>query len=234
MPLYKSNSDIVRSYFKRWPAFYYFMVVVFSPVMYGGLSAKKFLKKYPRPGKTFNIGSGPRRLSSDITNIDIYPFKNVDITADASTIPVADNSISRIISDNVLEHISDPRSAVKEMHRILLKDGVVYISTPFVYPFHASPNDYQRWTKQGLLELLKDFEVLEIGVRGGGPFSTLTVTLCYLGATIFSFGSEKLYWILVNLFIFVFFPIKLLDLIFSHLPRAVNMAAVLYCVAKKK
>lgn len=230
----ENNADIVRKYFKRWPVFYYFIKIVFGPVMYGGLSAKKFLKKYPKPGRTLNIGSGPQIVESGVVNVDIHPFGGVDIVADAKSIPVPDDSVSRIISDNVLEHLPDPGSAVKEMKRILLSGGLVYISTPFLYPFHGSPNDYQRWTTEGIRELLKDFEILEIGVRGGGPFSTLSVTLCYIGATIFSFGSERIYWLLVNMFMFVFFPIKFLDIIFSRWPRATNVAAVLFCVAKKK
>src|SRR5687768_12064782 len=99
------SSDVLRTYFKRWPAFYYFMRAVFSPAMVGGLSAKKFLKKYPRDGKTLNIGSGPRRIGPGVINIDVYPFEGVDIVADVLKIPFAEGSVSRIISDNVLEHV---------------------------------------------------------------------------------------------------------------------------------
>ena len=227
------NTDILRNYFKRWPLFYYFIGIVFGPLMFGGLSPKQFLRKYYVAGKILNIGSGPRILGPDIINVDMYPYRGVDIVADVSTIPVADGSIARIISDNVLEHIADPRSAVSEMYRILLRGGYAYICTPYMYPFHTSPNDFQRWTREGLRELMKDFEVIEIGLRAG-PFSALTVTLCYLCATIFSFGIKKLYYFLVNLFMLVFWPIKLIDVIFNHWPNAINMASVIYCVAKKK
>lgn len=227
------NTDILRNFFKRWPKFYYFVGIVFGPMMFCGLNPQKFLSKYLKAGKTFNIGSGPRKLGPDITNVDIYPYKGVDVVADALSIPVPDGSVSRIVSDNVLEHITDPESAVAEMYRILAPGGYVYVCTPFLYPFHNSPSDFQRWTKEGMCKLMKDFEILEIGVRAG-PFSALDVTLCYLGATIFSFGHEKLYWLLVNLFMLVLWPVKLLDIIFNHWPGAINMAAVLYCVARKK
>ncbi len=228
-----SNPDILRSFFKRWPVFYYFVAIIFGPLMFGGLSPRKFLKKYHQAGKTLNIGSGPRKLGSDIVNVDIYPYKGVDIVADALTIPVPNGSFSRIISDNVLEHISNPKSAIAEIYRILSPGGYAYICTPFMYPFHVSPDDFQRWTQEGMCELMKDFEILEIDLRAG-PFSTLTVILCYLCATIFSFGFKKLYWLLVNLFMLVFWPIKLFDIVFNHWPGAINMAAVLYCVVKKK
>jgi len=225
--------DILRSFFKRWPVFYYFVAVIFGPLMFGGLSPQKFLKKYHRSGKTLNIGSGPKKLGPGITNVDIYPYQGVDIVADASSIPVPTDSVARIISDNVLEHIINPKLAVAEMHRILLPGGLAYVCIPYMYPFHASPNDFQRWTHAGMRELMKGFEILEMGVRAG-PFSTITVMLCYLCATIFAFGSERLYWILVNIFMVTFFPIKLLDLIFNRWPFAKNMAAVLYCVVEKQ
>lgn len=229
----KNGEDNLRNFFKRWPVFYYFIATIFGPLMFSGLSAKKFLKNYHQSGKVLNIGSGPLQLGTDVINIDVYPHKGVDIVADALSIPVADNSISRIVSDNVLEHIADPRAAIKEMYRILAPGGIVYVCIPFLYPFHPSPSDFQRFTKEGIMELMKDFEVLEIGIRAG-PFSALTVNLCYLFATIFSFGLEQLYLFLVNALFFVLWPIKLLDIIFNHWPRAINMAAVLYCVARKK
>jgi SAM-dependent methyltransferase len=228
-----TNSDILRSFFKRYPKFYYFVGIVFGPMMFCGLSPKKFLTKYCQSGETLNIGSGPRIFGPNVVNVDIHPYGGVDIVADAVSIPVADGSFSGIISDNVFEHLADPGLAVAEMYRILSMGGYAYVCTPFLYPFHSSPNDFQRWTNEGMRELMKDFEIIEIGLRAG-PFSTLTVTLCYLFATILSFGSHRLYWLLVNLFMLIFWPIKLFDIVFNYWPGAINMAAVIYCVVKKK
>ncbi len=227
-----ASSDI-RSFFKRWPKLYYFVATVFGPMMFCGLSSQRFLKKFPSEGKTLNLGSGPKILSVSVTNVDIYPYKGVSIVSDILSVPLEEGSVARIISDNVLEHVKDPQSAVKEIHRLLKSGGLAYVSTPFLYPFHSSPSDYQRWTKQGLEELFKDFEMLEIGVRAG-PFSVLTVYLNHLFALIFSFGSKRLESVLVNMVMFVFFPIKLLDIIFNYWPGAESMAAVFYCVVKKK
>jgi hypothetical protein len=40
--------------------------------------------------------------------------------------------------------------------------------------------------------MLKQFEIIYLGVRAG-PFSALTVYACYFFATLFSFGSLRLY-----------------------------------------
>ena len=231
------GKDILREYFKKWPTFYFVVATIFGPVYTGRLSAGVFLKEcFPKENKAIkvlNLGSGPKILRADIINVDIGDYKEVDVQADLAALPFESNSVDGFVCDNVLEHVSDPYGAVSEMYRVLKPGSVGYVSTPFLYPFHASPYDYSRWTAQGLRLLFKDFEIVEIGARSGF-FSTLTVWACYLIPTLFSFGSSKLYWILVNVSLFIFFPIKFLDIFANHLPFASNTAAVLYCVVKKK
>jgi len=223
----------IRTLFKRWPRFYYFIGTVFGPMFFTGMSAKSFLARFPTSGKILNIGSGPRVIARDVTNVDMTPYPGVDIIADATTVPFPDDSAARIISDNVLEHVHHPRQAVSEMYRLLEVGGVAYVATPFLYPFHSSPSDYQRWTKVGLETLFADFEVVDIGVRAG-PFSALCAYACHLVGVIFSFGSPFLNSLFTNLSMFVLFPIKLPDLIFNHWPGAETMAAVLYIIVRKK
>ncbi len=224
----------IRVFFKRWPKFYYFIGTVFGPMMFCGLSGEKFLKKYPSNGKTLNLGSGPRLMSDpSVINVDIYPYAGVGIVADVLAVPLEGGAVSRIISDNVLEHVKDPQAAVREMWRLLHSGGLVYVAIPFLYPFHSSPSDYQRFTHEGISVLFEGFDIMEIGVRAG-PFSAFTVYINHLFATIFSFGSPFFYSLILNTVMFTTFPIKLLDLIFNYWPHAETMSAVLYCVAKKK
>lgn len=202
-------------------------------MMYSGLSAKKFLERFPREGMTLNIGSGPRIINNEVTNVDIYPYAGVKIVAGGDAVPLPSESVSRIISDTVLEHVSDPVAVVKEMHRLLASDGLAYVTVPFLYPFHSSPSDYQRWTNVGTKELFRDFEIVEIGVRAG-PFSALNAFTNHLFGVIFSFGSPRLESFLVNVIMLITFPIKLPDLIFNHWPNAEKVATLLYCVVRKK
>ncbi len=223
----------LRIYFKRWPRLYYFVGVVFGPMLFSGLSAKTFLKKFPTNGTTYNIGSGPRVVAAGVVNIDVTKYPTVDIVADAGSIPLPDGSATRIISDNVFEHLKKPERAVAEMQRLLAPGGLAYIATPFLYPFHSSPSDYQRWTAQGLRELFSNFEIVKTGVRAG-PFSALNAWACHLCGFILSFGNPTLDSLFTNLSMFVLFPLKLPDLIFNHWPGAENVAAVLYMVVRKK
>ncbi|MBI2030858.1 class I SAM-dependent methyltransferase [Candidatus Kaiserbacteria bacterium] len=223
----------VREFFKRWPSLYYVVATIFGPVVFCGLSARRFLLKYPRQGMTLNLGSGPRTIGTGVTNVDIYPYPGVAITADACAVPLSDGSVARIVSDNVLEHVKDPRAAVAEMWRLLEPGGVMYVATPFLYPFHSSPSDYQRWTKEGLEELFKDFEIVEIGTRAG-PFSAFDAHLCHLAGALFSFGNPTAKSLITNLSMFIFLPVKLPDLVFNYWPGVEDVASVLYCVVRKK
>ncbi len=232
MTSFSVDGNTVKEYFKRWPRFYYFIFDFFGPVYFGGLGAKAFLKKYPTVGIRLNVGAGARRIAPGVTNVDICKYESVDVVAEITSLPFQDSSVDQIICDQVLEHVRNPQAAVDELRRVLKSGGYAYISVPFMYPFHASPSDFQRFTHEGLRELFRSCTLVELGVRCG-PFSTLTTYLCYLFATLFSFGSERVYWVLVYASTFVFFPLKVLDVFANRLPHAIHMASVLYCVIRK-
>lgn len=225
----------VREYFKKWPRFYYFVAKVFGPLWWSGLSAKKYIESVQGNGSILNLGSGPLSYKDKrIINVDITPYPNVTIVAPADQVPLPTASIHGIILDNVMEHVKNPSSTVKEIARLLAPGGTVYIAWPFLYPFHSSPSDYSRWTINGLRELLgEEFEIIKSGVRNG-PFSALTSFLTHLLATLFSFGNAALRSTLFNIFMIPLMPLKILDIVFANYPGAEEVSAVLYVVAKRK
>lgn len=222
----------IREYIKRWPRLYYGIVDIFGPIYFGGLGPKAFAQRYFQKGNHINLGSGGRVVHSTFINVDITKYPIVDIVSDITAVPLPDGHATMIVSDNVLEHVKSPDEAVKEIYRLLSPGGVAYINTPFLYPFHSSPGDYQRWTAEGLKKLFSEFTICEVGVRSG-PFSVFTVQCVYLFAGLLSLGSKSIYKILVDVLIFVFFPIKYLDVLGNHFPFAIDYAASLYIVVKK-
>lgn len=223
----------IRDYFKIWPRFYYFIAKIFGPLWWSGVSSKNFTAMSNKKRVILNLGSGPKIINPTVVNVDMFSYQGVSVVADIHALPFRDNSVGTVLCDTVLEHVKKPQIVVKEINRVLSVDGLVYITVPFLYPFHSSPNDFYRWTHEGLSELMNDYEIIKIGVRAG-PFSALTIWFCYIFASVFSFGYAPLYWLLMNLFLFIFFPIKLIDIIASRLPFAINLASVLYVIAKKK
>jgi SAM-dependent methyltransferase len=93
-------------------------------------------------------------------------------------------SYETVMSLQVLEHVPDPFRAMKEMHRVLTKGGVLILSVPHLSRLHEEPFDFYRYTKYGLRYMLEQvgFEIVEI-VPSGGIFSFLghqisTIAVC--------------------------------------------------------
>jgi SAM-dependent methyltransferase len=102
-----------------------------------------------------------------------------NIYADVTRTPLPAASVDCILCTEVLEHLKEPQPCVDEIHRLLRDDGLVFVSTPFFYPVHADPYDFQRFTEDGLRHLFRDFKSVEV-YRMGGYFGVLGL-LCELG-----------------------------------------------------
>jgi SAM-dependent methyltransferase len=74
----------------------------------------------------------------------------------------ASSYFDTILATEVLEHLYDPRQAVREMFRLLKDDGVCVLSTRFIHPIHGVPNDYYRFTADGLRHLFADFQDVQV------------------------------------------------------------------------
>jgi len=107
--------------------------------------------------------------------LDIDPEAYPDIVGDAMAIKLKTNSVDAVISKSVFEHLSEPWKSVNEIYRILNPNGLLYFYTPFFQRIHASPNDYYRFTEDGLRYLLKDFKKVDIYTNGGYVSSSVNV-----------------------------------------------------------
>lgn len=107
-------------------------------------------------------------------NLDMGTRPNV--YGDVQQIPLRGQSVDCILCTEVLEHLPRPERCVDEMHRLLRDGGLVLASAPFLYPVHADPFDYQRFTEDGLRNLFKEFKTVEVH-RMGGYLGTLGLML---------------------------------------------------------
>lgn len=227
--------NIVKNEFKRVaPRLYYFARHLFCPGLLITNSPKKMLKKYVpgRDGLILNIGSASDIIRDDVVNLDIIHTPNVDIVADGCNLPLESQQCEVIISDMTLEHVPQVQKMVAEIDRLLKPGGLVYVSVPFMTPYHSAPGDYYRWTKQGLPELFPGYQVLEVDGRDG-PASGLAYLLVDFFALLFSFGVSWLHKINIIIFLIVFSPVKLLDFILIHFPDAHKASGMVYLIAKK-
>ncbi len=125
----------------------------------------QFLLRHASKVRTLDIGSGGSgydRYFPNRVTVDIDPARKPDIVADAEHLPFKDGEFSFVLCTEVLEHVRNPREAISEMHRVLEPGGTLILTTRFVYPLHDTPHDYWRFTRYGMEELFRDWEIKEL------------------------------------------------------------------------
>ena len=55
-----------------------------------------------------------------------------------------------------MEHIYKPDNLLSEVKRVVSSNGTLLITTPFFWPVHESPYDYNRYTKYSMHKLLEE------------------------------------------------------------------------------
>jgi len=183
-------------------------------------------------GLRLNVGSASLRFDIRTLNLDIIIKEGVDIQGDLLYLPMKDESVDTIVCTGVLEHVADPYQAVKEIYRVMKFGGRVFIETPFMQTFHASPEDFYRWTSFGLRQLMNAFDILELHVVAG-PASALAWLVQETMAMFFSFHKEILYKIGLRFFGWLATPLSWLDVLLERDPMAWRAASGYAVVAEK-
>jgi SAM-dependent methyltransferase len=165
-------------------------------------------------------------------NLDLVAGNEIDIQGNLICLPIRDESVDTIVCTGVLEHISDPDKAVKEMYRVLKLGGRVFLEIPFMQTVHAAPMDFYRWTPEGLGQLMSAFEILEWYVVAG-PASALAWQIQETMAMLFSFHNEVLYKIGLRIFGWLATPFSWLDSVLERNPMAWHAASGFALLAMK-
>ncbi len=119
---------------------------------------KYIVKKYDLENqKVLDVGCGIqpyRHLFKDkYLGIDIQggghndSMKKADLYFNGENIPFSNESFDLIFCTQVLEHSYNFDNLLKEMHRVLKKNGYLLITTPFVWNEHEVPFDFYRFTQ---------------------------------------------------------------------------------------
>jgi len=124
-------------------------------------------------GKILDVGCGQKPYkklfdSTQYIGLEIDTSKNrqnkkADLFYDGRNFPFQDKEFDSVITNQVLEHVSNPDNFLKEINRVLKAEGTFLITAPFVWDEHEQPFDYLRYSSFGLESLLKkyDFQILE-------------------------------------------------------------------------
>jgi len=203
------------------------------------IDMKKIIKS---PKRILNVGSGSNTVlgskfwkylkkNQRVINLDIVDGENVDVVSDAGNMPFLDNSFDFIVCQAVIEHLKNPKIVINEIKRVLKEGGYFYCTVPFLQGYHADPNDYQRFTNEGMKILLKHFTILKKGVSSG-PFSAIA----WIIRDIFTFGKKSSFIYRLSRIVssILSFPVSLLDYIYPRTLSYARNASEYYYLAKSK
>jgi len=187
------------------------------------------------PGLVLNFGAGSRSYGARVVNLDVEPAMGVQVVNQSGGVPFKTGTFNGVLMEYVLEHVPDVSPLLSEVYRILKPGAQVLITVPFKQNFHACPNDYWRFTEQGIRLVLQrlGFEQIEVKVYGGPVSAWINATKEFL-ATILSLGIPLFYDILSQLLILPFIPLRYADILLRHLPVAKYTAFSFIIRASKK
>jgi len=132
----------------------------------------KFYRKFRRPaeGRTLIVGShlygereDRRKLYPDAVGVDMLSGPGVDVVADledwgATRRVLRPGGFAHIECRSVLEHSRRPWLLAQHLEKLLAPGGTLDVSAPFTWRVHAYPNDYWRFTADGLRSI---FTIIE-------------------------------------------------------------------------
>jgi len=139
---------------------------------------------------------GSRDVNGKITDIiremkpknyvrtDMTQGENVDIVVNADELveTFGEGTWNIVISTETLEHIQDWRTALEQMKRVLKPSGLLVITTRSPgFPQHDYPEDYHRYTKDDMKEILRDMIILDLtdDPQSPGVFVTAYKPTCF-------------------------------------------------------
>ncbi len=180
---------------------------VINRINSGGLSparvateivVNRILKTKTKKDSILDIGSKKniqRNLlaNSKYVTLDLIKNEEIDVVCDAHNLPFDNGSFDFIMCQEVLEHLENPQLAINEMYRVLKFGGEVILTTRFIFPLHADPYDFYRFTDDGLKKLFEQFKLVNVYPAGG---LLVSITMLLIHAVPEWFRKHRLFaWI---------------------------------------
>jgi len=195
-----------------------------------------------RPAMVLNVGGGGRLLPGAIAraaaphgvvNVDLARHPAVTCRADALRLPFASQTFDGVLSTAVLEHLAEPGTAMDEMARVARLGGLLYAEVPFLQGYHASPDDYQRFTISGLRHAFEGHHDVEVGVCVGPSSALAWILRGYLKGVLSGFARHRRLELAADFIAaWVTVPIKFLDRFVAKRPAASDLASAFYVLAR--
>jgi SAM-dependent methyltransferase len=126
---------------------------------------EKFARSLPENALVLDAGAGEARFRSYFARQRYVALDNrqgdptwnysaLNIVGDLLALPLGSDACDAVLNVVVLEHTSDPRRVLSELHRVLRPQGRLLLAVPLIWELHQVPHDYFRFTRYGLERLL--------------------------------------------------------------------------------
>ena len=175
----------------------------------------------------FGCGSKPYRALFSVDEYIGLDYENpghphineqIDVFYDGKSIPFKDEHFDSIFSSEVLEHVFNPGEILKELNRVLKKDGTILLTCPFAISEHEVPNDYARYSSYGLRSLLErnGFEIISQEKTGNSIETVFQLWNMYLHLHVLTI-FRKIPVVRQAARVFTFVSVNVTALVFSKL-----------------
>jgi SAM-dependent methyltransferase len=232
---HKDDLDNLKGHLKRWLGKYYYKVGVYivAPTYPFNYARKICRRMDPSKHIVIDVGCGNHRIHEDIIGLDFLDYEAVDLVCDLSHLPFKPNSVDAFVSRSVLEHVNDPSGIIKQLYRCTKEGGLSMHLIPFLFPFHASPYDFQRYTHKGHETLFEGWEVVE-QFNPTGPVTLALLCIIEFLSILMSMGNEKAKGFIYLGLCAILFPFKYMDVIFVNRKSFLSLAPTIFTVARKR
>lgn len=151
----------------------------------GDINQLTYLKRHvpSTPGPVLEVGSKDYGSTSSFRSVytageyigvDMAHGKGVDAVVDLvegiGSLP--EGHFDLVICCSVMEHVRMPWVFANNLSRLTRGGGQIYISVPWVWRYHAYPDDYFRFSYRGVMELFPRFKwnAMEYSTNVPGEF----------------------------------------------------------------
>lgn len=132
---------------------------------YSALDAFQLESVKPREGRTLIVGSqvyrekeDRRKRYPDVVGVDMLPGPGVDVVANLEEDLPDIGQFMHVECMSVLEHSRRPWLLAANIERLMVDGASLFVAVPFCWRYHGYPNDYFRFTLEGLAELFPSIE----------------------------------------------------------------------------
>jgi SAM-dependent methyltransferase len=114
-------------------------------------------------------------------------------TCSVYAIDYEDNRFDACLALSLIEHLKEPERALAEIRRVVKPGGLLLVQAPFAFPVHGYPDDFWRWTEEGLKLFLESngYELVDTQLNGKSIHVVVVFFNLYLRHNLFGFEADS-------------------------------------------